>query len=338
MNNSLIAKIDQSPTTAGVYVMRNKDSDVVYVGKSINLRKRLYQHAASLKTGWSDRNHRWIYQVADVSWFETGSELYALLLEDHWIKKYWPLGNVRQKDFLEYAYLAFSVEPLPRLLVITAQQREPFKDIFGPFRNIFYAQDMADLVQARFRLRTCAALREGGCLQWEIRKCSGPCRDQKAASRYLHNIDRAIASLRSHDMYFIRFITNLIERCSQKREYEKAAHYHGMLHRYQGFIKRQQFLAWFRHHSCIIRENGDWQNTFYFLQGRLIEHHGVQVSSQPLCKALDRDFCQSEWQIIDRANVIYQWLHSRRSESEVAIMEKRFLLNFLQTEEGTTQG
>lgn len=316
MKKSFADKIGLCPQAPGVYVMKNCDDEVLYVGKSINLRKRLQQHAASQKAGWPDRNHRWSYHAATVEWIETGSELYALLLEDQLIKQHWPLANTRQKDFLEYAWLAFSNEAIPRVLVVDARERDHYGHVFGPFRNSFYAQDMADLVQMRFRLRTCAAVSAGGCLQFEIYQCAGPCRHPEAAVRYRRAIDRAITSLRSYDPFFVRYIQNVMQAQVQKQVFEQAAHYHGMLLRYQSFIKRQKFLCWFRQQGVLIREKGRWPNTFQFYQGRLIARNGAAAedAARPL----------SEWQIIDRANVVYQWMHSRRSEGEMAIVDERF--------------
>ncbi len=325
MKDTFTAIIAQAPQTPGVYVMRSNDGCVIYVGKSINIRKRLLQHLASLNAEWQDRNYRWIFHVSDLSWYETGSELYALLLEDQLIKKHWPVGNVRQKEYLEYAWLAFSVEAIPRLLVIDARQREQYDHVFGPFHDIYHAQDMAELVQARFRLRTCLSVREGGCTRWEIRKCFAPCRSREAAERYLRTIDRAVKSLSSHDTYFIRFIESMIKRHSQKQTFEKAAHYHTMLHRYQAFINRQQFLERFRRHGLLIRENGRWPNTFYFLRGRLIGHDGGTAPIHSLFE--DSEFHQSEWRVIDRAHVIWQWMRGRRSECAAAIIDERFFRN-----------
>jgi len=315
MHEKFTSIIEQAPQKAGVYIMRDSDASVVYVGKSINIRKRLQQHAKSLQAGWADRNHRWIYHVRDVSWHETDSELYALLLEDQLIKQYWPVGNVRQKDFLEYAYLAFSDEEFPQLLVIDARQRENRRHVFGPFHNIFYAQDMADLVQMRFRLRTCHTVSRGGCLQWEIGRCIGPCRSEEAGIRYARTVQRAIDSLRSYDHYFMRYTDRLIKMHSGKQEFERAAHYHTMQHRYHALIKRQNLLHWFREHAFLIRENGQWNNTFVFLQGRLIQRNGRSVSEQyPL----------QEHQLIDRSHVIHQWLQNKKSRGELAIVDRKF--------------
>jgi excinuclease ABC subunit C len=250
-----------------------------------------------------------------VAWHETDSELYALLLEDQLIKQYWPVGNVRQKDFLEYAYLAFSDEEIPQLLVVDARQRENHEHVFGPFHNIFYAQDMADLVQMRFRLRTCHAVCQGGCLQWEIGKCIGPCRSDEARTRYAGTVQRAIASLSSYDAYFIRLTDRLIKVHSMKQEFERAAHYHTMQHRYHALIKRQHFLHRFRQHAFLVRENGRWNNTFTFLQGRLVLRNGQPVSEEyPL----------DEHQLIDRSHVIYQWVQNKKSQGELAIVDSFF--------------
>ncbi|HNW59991.1 MAG TPA: GIY-YIG nuclease family protein [bacterium] len=314
------AELSRAPQTPGVYIMRDGDGHVIYVGKSVNLRSRLRQHAASLQAGYSDRNYRWIWHIRALSWHETASELYALLLEDQWIKQHWPVGNVRQKDYLEYAWLAFSVEPLPRLLVIGAHQRQDLAPVFGPFHDAFHARDMADLVQARFRLRTCPAVREGGCLQAEIRKCSGPCRSAAAAARYRETIRRAMASLCTFDQGFLRFIDHNIRSSTRKREFEKAAWLHALGHRYRALIQRQEFLARFRHHGLVVREKGRWPAVFYFLQGKLVWREGGVGATGPI----PEETGLSEWQIIDRAQVIWQWLHRQRSVGEAAILDARF--------------
>jgi excinuclease UvrABC nuclease subunit len=325
MKDIFSVKIDQSPQTPGVYLLRDSEGHVVYVGKSINIRKRLLQHAASLKAGWWDRNHRKVYHVSDVSWCETNSELYALLLEDQLIKQHWPIGNVRQKEYLEYAYLAVTTDALPRIIVINARQREQYKSVYGPFRTVFYAQDMADLLKDRFRLRTCVAPSAGGCMQYDIHKCSGPCKSHAAAARYLRSVNRAISSLQSPDVFFIRFIENRMKNHAQKQEYEKAAHDHRMQNRYLAFIKRQKFIAMFRQHGLLIHEKGRWPNTFLFLKGNLFERNGKPMLIQsPANDAVHDEFHHTEWQIIDRAGVILNWMHNRRSDCAAAVLDRRY--------------
>lgn len=322
MKNNFAAGARNAPQAPGVYLMRDGHGSILYVGKSVNLRQRLLQHAASQRAGWSDRNFRWLCHVTDIEWHETHSELFALLLEDQLIKSCWPAGNVRQKDFLEYAWLAVTAESIPRLTVVAARQRVEFRHLFGPFRDSYQAQEMADLVTERFRLRTCAATRPGGCARLEIRRCTGPCRSPAAAGRYQETIGRAIGSLEGLDPHFVRFIEGRIRRHVRAREYEKAAHYHSMLQRYRSLIRRQRFLDLFRRHGMLVQEQGCWPNTWLFYQGRLLPQNG-QAALIPTAFTEAED-CQGEWQIIDRAHVIYQWLHTRRAESGLAILDKRF--------------
>ncbi len=323
MRTNLLAQIDCSPQTPGVYLLKDRDGAILYVGKSINIRKRLQQHGAALKAGWMDRDHRRIRPVVDVVWQETGSELYALLLEDYLIKKHWPMANVRQKDYLEYAYVALSAEPLPRLVLIDARQRAENPHSFGPFRDRYHAQDMIELVQERYRLRTCPSIREGGCLQWEIHKCSGPCRTLKAGERYRRTVIRVAESLSSLDPFFLRFIENRMKVHAQHKEFEKSAHYHAMLLRYQGLINRGNFFAMFRTHGLFIRENGRWPNTFLFFQGRLVQRNGERVEGMSVEGADVNETSTDEWTLVDRADVIHRWLRSRPGQSAMAVIDRR---------------
>ncbi|HOC90007.1 MAG TPA: GIY-YIG nuclease family protein [bacterium] len=309
-----------APRAPGVYLMKDGDGRILYVGKSIDIRSRLRQHAASLRAGYGERNYRWIRQVRELSWLETNSELYALLLEDQLIKAHWPAGNVRQKEYLEYAWLAFSAEALPRLQVIDARQRGQFAAVFGPFHDLYHARDMADLVQMRFRLRTCTAVRTEGCLQGEMRKCSAPCRAPAAEERYRLAVTRAADSLQKLDPFFIRYIDHSILRCNQKKEFEKAGWLHAMRHRYRALIQRQEFIENFRRHGLVIRENGRWENTFYFLNGKLIRREGGGVLSTSVEEGV-----LSEWQIIDRAQVIWAWLQGGRSSGAAAVIDARLV-------------
>jgi len=322
MRTNLLAKIKRSPQTPGVYLLKDREGGILYVGKSINIRKRLQQHGAAWRAGWMDRDHRRIRPVVDVAWQETHSELYALLLEDYLIKKHWPIGNVRQNDYLEYAYLALSAEPLPRFVLIDARQRAENSCSFGPFRDRYHAQDMLELVQERFRLRTCPAIREGGCLQWEIHRCAGPCRTTEAGERYRRTVVRAAESLSSLDPFFLRFIENRIKVLAQQKEFEKAAHYHALLLRYQGLINRGKFFAMFRKHGLFIQESGRWPNTFLFLEGRLVQRNGERVDGMLVEGADFNETCTSERTLVDRADVIYRWLRSRPGENAMAFIDR----------------
>ena len=169
--------LNSLPTKPGVYLHKDAEGNVLYVGKAINLRNRVrsYFHSAvdSVKT-LRLRQH-----IADVEVIITNSELEALLLEMNLIKQYQPRFNVRLKDDKRYPYIKVHwADPFPKVTVTRRMVRDGGR-YFGPYTSVWAVQQTLDLLRKVFPYLTCDRVITGqderACLYYDIKLCNAPC-------------------------------------------------------------------------------------------------------------------------------------------------------------------
>src|SRR5205823_9543521 len=169
--------IQALPTASGVYLLKDADGHVLYIGKSIHVRQRVREH---LRGGSLDqpRLRRRLAQTVDVEGIATGSELEALFLESRLIKRYLPEANMLQRNDVDYPFIRIDAsDPFPRLDVT----REPPADdalLLGPFRRRGTVAAAVDFLTEHLGLRQCGdRLRPGmsACALLDLGKCLGPC-------------------------------------------------------------------------------------------------------------------------------------------------------------------
>ncbi len=172
------ARLDNLPTKAGCYIMRDKDGKVIYVGKAINLRNRVrsYFHSSAQN---NIKTNRLVSHIADIEWIVVGSELEALILEMNLIKKYRPHYNVRLKDDKRYPYIKVHwADPFPKVTV-TRQMLQDGSRYFGPYTSVWAVHQTLDVLRRIFPYLTCDREITGqdqrACLYYDIKLCTAPC-------------------------------------------------------------------------------------------------------------------------------------------------------------------
>ena len=163
-------KLKLLPTNPGVYLMKNRQGQIIYVGKAVNLKNRVRQYFQS------SRNHsaKTLAMVSHIYDFETiitHNELEALILECNLIKKHHPKYNIMLRDDKTYPYLKITLnEKFPRLII----SRRVIKDgsrYFGPYTNVGAMKETLKLLKRVFPLRTCKNLGDRPCLEYHIKRC-----------------------------------------------------------------------------------------------------------------------------------------------------------------------
>lgn len=212
-------------TKPGVYRMLSESGDVLYVGKAGNLRKRVssYFTRGALNT----RTLSMLAQVRDIEVSITRTEGEALLLENQLIKRHQPRYNVLLRDDKSYPHILLTKgEPFPRLAFHRGPQRIKGK-YFGPFPSAYSVRDSLKQMQKLFRVRQCEDTffnnRSRPCLQYQIKRCSGPCVDLIDEQAYGEDVRHAALFLAGESN---RVISELIERMEQhsaELEFEQAA-------------------------------------------------------------------------------------------------------------------
>jgi excinuclease ABC subunit C len=226
-------KLETLPASPGVYVFRGADEKVLYVGKARSLRSRVrsyFQPGSSDVRAFVSRLER---ELADIETFVTHTDKEAALLENQLIKSHQPKYNVKLRDDKEFLSLRLDAKKAwPRLEVV----RRPKPDgaqYFGPYHSATAARQTLRLVNRYFQLRTCTdtefRLRSRPCLQYQIRRCPGPCVldvDQEEYHAQVANVARFLDG--RHDE-LLRDLDARMQAASSELDYERAAVYRDQL-------------------------------------------------------------------------------------------------------------
>ena len=216
------------PHHPGCYLMKNSDGNVIYVGKSKNLKNRLSSYFRSSHTG---KTAMLVRDIAKFEYILTSSELEALLLEINLIKKYNPKYNILLRDDKTYPYIELTNESVPRLIVIRNAniKKNRTHKLFGPYPNVTAARETVDILNRIYPLRKCKTYPKKECLYYHIGQCLGYC---------THNIDsQVIVNMKNEIISFLNgnheIVTKKIKEemtnYSNKLMFEKAIEYKNML-------------------------------------------------------------------------------------------------------------
>ena len=207
------------PDAPGVYLFRSSQGDVVYVGKSRSLRRRVLDHLRARV----EKDGTILAQSASVEFVPTSSEREALLLEASLIKQYQPPNNVLLKDDRSYPYLAVTTgEEFPRILLVRRPRRRAGTLLFGPYTSAKEARSVERLLGDLFRLRRCVRLPNAACLYHHLGVCSAPCIGAITTEAYRQDVDRAVEILRGRVAAVRSLVEGEMREASAKEEFERA--------------------------------------------------------------------------------------------------------------------
>lgn len=215
MNNKNVKNL---PILPGIYVFKDAQEHVIYIGKAKNIRKRVSSYFQNQATDWKVKElikaHRSIEHIV------TNSEMEALLLEAQLIRKFKPKFNVLLKNGNPFIYIAITHEPLPQLVLLSKKKEKA--SYFGPFLQKHKARAAYDYIMRTFKLNRCSGKIEGGCLDYHMNRCAGNCVNDFDNQSYLERINLAKQLLEGHYDESRKTIENQIKAYNQKFEFEKS--------------------------------------------------------------------------------------------------------------------
>jgi excinuclease ABC subunit C len=218
-----LANLSQRP---GVYRMLAGNGEVLYVGKARNLKNRVSTYFSGSRAH-AARTMAMVSQIANIEVTATASETEALLLEYNLIKRHRPRYNVTLRDDKSFPYLYITTEQdYPRISFYRGSRKLPGR-FFGPYPNARATRETVLLLQKLFLLRPCSdtffANRSRPCLQYQIKRCSGPCVGLISVENYRQDVADAIKVLEGRGAELIDDLAQRMEEAAQKLEFERAA-------------------------------------------------------------------------------------------------------------------
>lgn len=330
-------KLKMLPDKPGVYMMRNENHEIIYVGKAISLKNRVRQYFQSSK------NHppKVRAMVSHISTFEyivTDTELEALILECNLIKENRPKYNVLLRDDKTYPYIKVTTnEEYPRVI----KTRKVIKDkakYFGPYTNIGALNETLEVIHNLYPIRTCSKNiermienKERPCLNYHIKKCIGPCTGLVNKEEYMHIVQEIIMFLDGKEDELIRKIEEKMKEAASAMDFEKAAKYRDQVIALNSIIEKQKIVSTNEQDQDVIAmaqgENDSWIQVFFIRKGKLVkrEHfilkNTEQDSKQEIISSFLKQFYSGTTFIpkeilieeyVEDLGVLEEWLSNKR--------------------------
>lgn len=243
MTDIVAEKLQLLPNNPGVYIMKDDQDKIIYVGKAIVLKNRVrqyfqqnHQHSPKVKA--------MVARIADFETIITGSEVEALILECNLIKKHRPKYNISLKDDKTYPYVKVSVqEKYPRVMITRRILRDGAK-YFGPYTDVGAMHDSLKLLKRMFPLRTCKNMNvDRPCLEYHIKRCLAPCADLVAYEDYHRMIKEVCLFLEGRTDQVEADLTQQMLEAAQELEFEKAARLRDQLQSVQKIAEKQRIVT-----------------------------------------------------------------------------------------------
>jgi excinuclease ABC subunit C len=217
----LINKAKDLPEVTGIYLMKDKNNYVIYVGKSKNLKNRVTSYFYELKNR-SSKIEKMIGNIEDFDYIVTDTELDALVLECNYIKKIKPRYNSMLKNHNKYPYIRIAIEEEYPYLELCFEKDDNKSMYFGPYVSKNYAQDILNYINFRFKIRKCKRYKNSPCLDYHLKRCIGPCTNNIDKDEYKNNIDETIHLLKGNIVNHINDLERKMMQCSIDLNFEEA--------------------------------------------------------------------------------------------------------------------
>lgn len=241
-------ELKKLPDKPGVYIMKDKNEEIIYVGKAISLRKRVRQYFQSSKNN-PPKVKAMVKHISEFEYIIVDNEVEALILEANLIKKHKPKYNILLRDDKQYPYIKVTInEKYPRVLK-TRQVKKDGAKYFGPYPSASAVNDAIEIIRNLYPIRTCNRNLEKDigksrpCLNYYIGRCLGPCQGNVDEEKYLEMIDEILLFLNGKEDRLIEIIEEKMKEASKKLDFESAAKYRDQINSLNLLHERQKIVS-----------------------------------------------------------------------------------------------
>lgn len=340
-------ELKKLPDKPGVYLMKNEDGDIIYVGKAISLKNRVRQYFRQSKNH-APKVIAMVKNIAEFEYIITDNEVEALILESNLIKKHKPKYNILLRDDKNYPYIKVTVkEKFPRVM----KTRKVIKDgsrYFGPYVSTGAVNDTLDIIDNLYKLRTCRMNLEDGpsikrpCLNYFINKCTGPCFKEVDHDEYMKMIDEVLLFLSGKEHKLIELIEEKMKKASIEHDFENAAKYRDQVISLNHILEKQKIVSTDLEDQDVIGMARGIENVciqvFFIRTGKIIgrEHFIIKDTESSerseILGAFVKQFYMGTSYIpkeilleqeIDDIDLVAKWLSSKRGNKVSIKVPKR---------------
>jgi excinuclease ABC subunit C len=229
----------------GVYLMKNQDGDVIYVGKSASLRNRVRSYFGSRK-GMDHKTRELVSHIEDFEVIRTDTPSEALILENELIKRYLPKYNIMLRDDKSYPFIRITAEPFPRV-ISTRRVVNDGSRYFGPFTSAASVNRTLDALNKLFPYRLCdieiTGESERPCLYYHIGRCNGPCIGAADQNEYGEVIQKVQMFLEGRSDEFLPELRAQMDRAAEALDFEQAARLRDEIKAIEHVLERQKITS-----------------------------------------------------------------------------------------------
>ena len=273
-------RLQAVPESPGVYLFRDKRTQVIYVGKALRLRDRLRSY---FTPGYAEggRIAELMQRAVDFEFVTTANEVEALVLENNLIKNYRPRFNIRLKDDKNYLYLKLPVtEEFPRVHYSRRVQNDGAL-YFGPYTSAQSLRSTVKSIRQLLPFRTCSdeIFKQGKvCLDFHIKRCPGPCERRISSEDYKARINEVALFMEGRSDILVRELRQRMDTAANRLDFENAARYRDQLHSIERIADRQKVLTRGRDDQDILAYARSGSEVYvevaYIRQGKMVGHDG----------------------------------------------------------------
>ena len=248
---SLRDKLKSIPKNPGVYFFKDKNSDVIYIGKAKNLKNRVRSYFN--KANQDTKSKIMVSHARDIEYLVVSDEVQAIITEANMIKEYKPRYNIVLKDDKTFPYIVITNEPYPRVEIIRKKNlHRDGNTYFGPYTDVNYLREVVIVLHRIFPIRTCSYFIDNQsiknkkisvCLDYHIKKCQGPCEGLVSEYDYQSMIESVVQFLKCKNRTIREKINSMMDKASQEFNYEEAARLRDQLVALDSFYKKQKKIA-----------------------------------------------------------------------------------------------
>ncbi len=224
MNDKLKESLKLLPSLPGCYLYYNKDNEIIYVGKAKILKRRVKSYFN--KKHDSVKVNVLVSQIDHLEYIITNTEVEALILESHLIKKHQPKYNILLKDDKKYPYFLITEEDFPRISIVRKKNMNPEKGrYYGPYTDIRAMHSTLDFLKKIFPLKQCKTpkFKDRPCLYYHIGRCLAPCQNLVTSEEYKAVVHQAELFLSGKQSELMKQLMEQIQKYSDSLQFEKAA-------------------------------------------------------------------------------------------------------------------
>ena len=223
MQSKIQEQLKLLPTNPGVYLMKNEQAKIIYVGKAINLKNRVKSYFQSSKNH-SPKVKSMVEKICDFEYIITANEIEALILECNLIKKYRPKYNISLRDDKTYPYIKVTLNEDYPTVSITRKILKDGAKYFGPYTSAGTVHEVLNLLKKLFQIRSCRQMNtKRPCLEFHIKRCLAPCTGRVAKSEYREMIKSLCLFLEGRNEVVLKELTSRMQIAAENFQFELAA-------------------------------------------------------------------------------------------------------------------